>query len=912
MRKCLSTISWLLLFLLFLTCPFYALQKIDEESTKLIREYTTDKKFLNSLIDHIPESDTVPSPRDILGYIVGTPKKLTYYEDIIRYMKALAEASKNVDLIPIGETNLGRMMYIVVIASEDAISNISKYKAYSAALADPRKTPEAEAKEIITQAKPIYFISCNLHSWETGSAEMSMELAYRLAVSEDPFVKVIRNNAIVLITPCAEPDGHDSFTDWYYRYRKDISDERSRFPGPPYWGKYVFHDNNRDIEVSQPLTKNVIKMFLDWNPQAAHDLHESIPYLYISTGTGPYYPSLDPILVSEWHWLAFWEVTELTKRGMPGVWTHAFYTGWYPGYLMWVANLHNAIGRFYETFGNGGATTMERVLKREEEESFQSRFNVTKKEWYRPWPPDKKVTWSIRNNINYQQSGILCGLNLVANNKETILFNFWRKGFNAVERSGSEPPYAWIVPPAKEQDHPVEAANILNLLITQGVEISQAKKEIKVKAGTFPKGSYVVKMNQPYSTYAKTLLEVQKFPETASRPYDDVGWTLGYMHGVKTVRIDDRDVLDIPGILLKEKIRIKGKMEGKKAKYAYIIPHRANNNLITFRFALKDHVFYAAEKTFKAGNIEFPPGSFIIPVDKDNSERQYIAISTAAKELGLNAYSVDKEIDVEKHLINLPRIALYHTWTNTQNSGWIRFAFDQYKIPYATISKDRLRRGNMSSDYDIILIPHQSSYTDTKTIVFGYDPKLGPIPYEKTEEFKYMGVVDQSKDITGGMGYEGLKNLKNFIDKGGIVILLGSSSRLALDFGLVRNISTRITKELRVPGSILKGEAVDNKNPILYGYGKNIPLYHSFGFMFNIPDEEKEHIVLRYAKSDDICMSGYIKGEKEIKGKAAIVSMPVEKGHVVMFNFNPLHRFQTKVNFMLVFNILMNFDDMEM
>jgi len=183
MKKSIILFTVLLLVSQFFSLPIYAQQEIDKESTKLIKEYTTDERFLNPLIDHIPESDTVLSPREILGYVVGTPKKLTYYADMIHYFEALAESSENVKLIPIGKTNLGRMMYIVVIASEETIAHLQKYKDYINQLSDPRKTPETKAREIIAQAKPMYFITCNLHSWETGSAEMSMELAYRLAVS---------------------------------------------------------------------------------------------------------------------------------------------------------------------------------------------------------------------------------------------------------------------------------------------------------------------------------------------------------------------------------------------------------------------------------------------------------------------------------------------------------------------------------------------------------------------------------------------------------------------------------------------------------------------------------------------------------------------------------------------------------
>lgn len=907
MKKIRIFISSILIIIFFSFGLILQAKKIDEESTKLIKEYTTSERFLNELIDHIPQSE-VPSPRDVLGYIVGTPKKLTYYGDIIKYMKTLAEKSKNVEIFPIGETNEGRIMYIVVVASEETIQNLDEYKAYTDALADPRETPENKAKEIIKIAKPIYYISCNLHSWETGSAEMSMELAYRLAVSDHPFIKTIRENCIVLITPSLEPDGHDRFTNWYYRYTKDITDERSRFPGPPYWGKYVFHDNNRDITVTQNLTKNVIKTFLEWYPQVTHDLHESIPYLYISTGTGPYYPSLDPIVINEWQWLAHWEVTELTKMGMPGVWTHGFYTGWYPGYLLWVGNLHNAIGRFYETFGNGGATTMERTLKREEEEGFMSRFNFTRREWYRPWPPDKKITWSIRNNINYQQSGVLAALNLVALNRETILYNFWKKAKNAIEKGKNEPPYAWIIP--TDQKHPVEMTNILNLLMFQGVEIHQVQKEIKVKEGTFPKGSYIIRMDQPYRVYAKTMLEVQNYPPDAGRPYDDATWTLGYMYDVKTVKIDDPKILNVPIVLVKYPIKYEGKIFGRIPKYAYVIPHQAMNNLITVRILLKNYKIYAAEKPFEADKRNFPAGSFIL-IANENKEEQYQKIASVAKNLGLTVYSINKKIEVEKHELEFPRVALYHTWIYTQDSGWVRFTFDQYQIPYKLISKDRLRKGNLKQEFDVILIPHQSSFIQAKNIVHGIDPALGPIPYNKTDQFKYIGDIDQSEDITGGMGFEGLLNLQKFVNEGGMLITLGSASKLPLEFGLVRHIEIARTTKLLVPGSILKGEKVKGDSPILYGYEKNFPIYHGSGFMFRIPKEEKKYIIAKYADSKDLCLSGLVKGEKEIKGKAAIVDVPINKGHIVMFNFNPLHRFQTKVDFMLVFNILLNYNHLE-
>ena len=189
-----------------------------------------------------------------------------------------------------------------------------------------------------------------------------MEMAYRLAVEETPFIQAIRKNVIVMITPTLEVDGRDMMVD-LYNYRK--ANEGKRAPSLLYWGKYVAHDNNRDsMGMALALTRNQMATFLEYHPTVLHDLHESVPFLYTSTGTGPYNAWLDPMVIDEWQVLAYHEIEEMTKRGVPGVWTHGFYDGWAPNYMFYVANGHNSIGRFYETFGNGGADTQDRVLAR--------------------------------------------------------------------------------------------------------------------------------------------------------------------------------------------------------------------------------------------------------------------------------------------------------------------------------------------------------------------------------------------------------------------------------------------------------------------------------------------------------------------------------------------------------------------
>lgn len=439
----------------------------DNDYTKKIKEYTTEPYFMTELVDHLPLSAKVPSPDKVLGYIAGTPNKLTYTKDLYRYYRELAKATPRVRVFTAPErSEEGKEQILIAVGDEAALARLDRYKEITARLADPRKVSESEAQRLIGEGKVFYWASGSIHSPETGSPEMLMEMAYRLAVEESPFIQAIRRNVIVMITPVLEVDGRDRMVD-VYNYRK--ANPGKNAPPLVYWGKYVAHDNNRDgLGMALALTRNMMKTFLEYHPAILHDLHESVPFLYTSTGTGPYNAWLDPITIDEWQLLAHHEVEELTKRGVPGVWTHGFYDGWAPNYMFYVANGHNAIGRFYETFGNGGADTMDRTVTQQ-----------AQRDWYRPNPPHPRVKWSLRNNVNMQQSAILLAMNFVANNKERFLQNFYTKSKRSVAKATNEGPVAYVIP--ANQPRLVEAADMVNLLRLMGVEVHTAAKEIALK-----------------------------------------------------------------------------------------------------------------------------------------------------------------------------------------------------------------------------------------------------------------------------------------------------------------------------------------------------------------------------------------------------------------------------------------------
>ena len=334
----------------------------DEEFARLVREWTTRPEFLSPLVDHLPTARGVPSPKDVLGYHIGQPKTLTYYADMLKYYRALAAASPRVRVTTIGTSDEGRECVVVFVGSEESIANLDRYRGYLGQLADPRPLTDAQAMDIVGRAKPLYHLVGGLHSGETGPPEMLMELAYRLAVEDSPLITRIRDNVIVSITPSAEPDGRDRYVDWYYAYKTGETGEGVSYGGPPYWGKYILHDNNRDFNFSQPTTRAILDWYLQWHPPIMHELHESVPFLYTFSGQAPQNPTLDPILYGELPWFANFEMAQMIKYGMPGVWTHAFVDMWYPGYMGFMASNHNGMLRMYETYGNGGANTMKRRI----------------------------------------------------------------------------------------------------------------------------------------------------------------------------------------------------------------------------------------------------------------------------------------------------------------------------------------------------------------------------------------------------------------------------------------------------------------------------------------------------------------------------------------------------------------------
>jgi hypothetical protein len=939
-----------------------AAQKIDAEYTAKIKEYTQDPRIITELVDHLPASDKVPVPGKLTGHIPGTPDELTYYKDIKAYFEALAKAAPGrTKLFTIGKTEEGRDMFVMAIADEATIKSLDKYKKILADLTDPRKLTEAQAKPLIAAGKPIYWATANLHSGEIGSSEMEMELAYRLIVEETPFIQNIRNNVIVFLTPVIEPDGHDKVVDRFYYGKKNPGRSMPLL----YWGQYVAHDNNRDgLGLGLNLTRSVLKTFLEWHPTVLHDLHESQDYLYASTGAGPYNVAVDPVQTDEWWMIAKHEVSEMTKRGVPGVWTGTFYDGWTPNYLFWIANIHNAIGRFYETESYG---PQNRTLN----------LNASK-EWYRPNPPLATIKWGPRNNVNIQESALLLALQYTARNRDLLLENYYLKNKRAIELGKNEAPNAWVIPAGQRRRG--EAASFVNLLRAEGVEVHTANAAFTAGKVQVAPGDYVVRMDQPYSRCALQFLDTQFFSPANPSPYDDTGWAIPLLRNVRVSKIEDKSVLDQPMTLLASDAVVPGTITG--TGNVVIVDHNGDTTIAPFRFANRDVKMLAAEEPFEAAGRKFTAGALIVPA----ADRA--TLEASVKQFGLAAYAVGSVPTVKTHELVAPRIGYVHSWSNTQNEGWVRMAFDKYKIPYTYMGDTKLRDPNLRQKFDVIIFPHVGGTAESQ--VNGVQGAEA-IPYKKTDLTPYTGVQDSADDIRGGMGFEGLINLMKFVQDGGLLITEGSTSTIFPDYHLVTGVTVEQPTGLFARGVVLKSVFADRTSPIAYGYDSdNLAIYFSqapilnaggggFGGGFggggrgggqipgvgmNLSPQAtrptlttldgppptaapaggrggrggaaagaaeafagrgggrggagaaatvgRPRVILRFpTDANDMLLSGGLVGQEALVGRAVVVDSPLGKGHVVMFANRPFWRYQTFGSFNLAFNAILNWNHLD-
>jgi 8-oxo-dGTP pyrophosphatase MutT (NUDIX family) len=490
---------------------------------------------------------------------------------------------------------------------------------------------------------------------------------------------------------------------------------------------------------------------------------------------------------------------------------------------------------------------------------------------------------------------VLSSLQLTAQFPATIVENFYVKSRNAIEDGRTKAPFGFVIPVQRDM---TRVAELLRILRIQGIEIGQATAEFRLGEATYPAGSYVIKRDQPYGRLAKNLLEKQVFPDTRLTTYDDSGWTMGLLMAVDVKEIADAAVLKVPTTPVTTVVA-RGKISGSGSA-GLAVAHHGSNNMIVFRYRLRSAGMRIAEKSFAAEGVEFPAGSFVIAGPPTAAARE------AVEQLGLTAAALSAVPTVSMHDAPAPRIAIYSQWTGTQDLGWYRLTFDNFGIPYDLIYKERVVKGDLRSQYDVILMATQN--INRQAVLQA--PSARPQPYQKSEKYKSLGMYGETPDMSGGFGQAGVDAFAKFLEGGGTLIAAGAAVRFPIEFGWARTVDAEPITGVTAQRPVVQGDLVRPEHPAFYGYTeKTVPIKYVGGVTLRVGVADQANLLARYVGGDSSVLTGSMVGADQLRQKAFAVDLPAAhhgKGRVMLFTNNPVYRWQNHGEFNMVFNSLLN------
>ena len=480
-----------------------------------------------------------------------------------------------------------------------------------------------------------------------------------------------------------------------------------------------------------------------------------------------------------------------------------------------------------------------------------------------------------------------------------VVENFYMKTRNSIRRGLDNPPHAYVIPVQRDMTRVAELIRIMGI---QGIEVSQATAEFKLGEETFPAGSYLVKAGQPYWNLAKNLFEKQDYPDERLSTYDDSGWTMGPAMGVDIREINNKDVLEVGTKVVKTSTHAARIIGSGTAGIA--VAHLGSNNMVSFRYAVRNVPMKVAKASFTASGMDFPAGSFIVSTPSDIA-----AVRAAVEKFGLTAATLASIPTVATHDADVPRVAIYSQWGGTQELGWYRHAFDQFGIPFDLIYKERVMKGNLKADYDVIVMAYQG--INRQSVMQA--PSARPVPYMKTDKYKFLGMYGESPDITGGFGQVGVDAFAAFLEGGGTLIAAHNAVRFPIEFGFARTVDTDQVAGITAQRPLVQAEISKPDHPVFYGYdNKNFGVKYVSGPFLRVGMSDQENVLARYVGGDSSVISGLMTGADVLSQKAIAVDVPGArngKGRVLLFANNPIYRWQNHGEFNMIFNSIVNWND---
>ena len=845
---------------------------------------------------------TLQNPEQFFGHKMGADNKLARWDKIVEYMKLAAANSDRVRFRELGKTSSGNPFIALEISAPETLRNLDRYKQLEKKLYFQGGAPtDAERDDIFRQGKLVLLVTCSIHATEIGASQMSVELVHRLATDDSPQVKKILDNVIFVLVPSLNPDGQIMVTDWF---NKNVGTSYAPSPIPYLYHPYVGHDNNRDMYMFTQKESQYTARLLwhDWFPSVWLDEHQqgsSGARIFVMPATDPINANVHP-LIYRWNGiLGQSQAAALEAAGKEGIIYNSTYTNFWEGAMAWSGWWHNQIGLLTEVASARVAAPIEQQRAvpgrpaappagggRGEGGGRGQQFTDaplppptdinSRTEYPRPWMGGR---WTLRDVVDYELIATMALLETGADRRETILRQIYEVNRQTIE-DGKKGPLSAILVPVERQHDAREAAHLVDKLHIGGVEIYRADAAFEADGTTYGVGTFVIPMTQVFARYAKDMLEKQTYPEVRRAPnappeppYDVTAWSLGMLLGVDTVFVKN----PLPTLKMTKVDalpKIAGDVTGSGNRFAF--DYKGPDTAIAINRLLKD----GAHVSFDG-----PSRVAVTGVSKGK-------IESLAKDFGLSVKAAELrtknlEVRTESTAFRAPRVAMYQPWTGgNMDEGWTRWVLEQYEFNLSSIHNADIRAGKLRQKFDVIIIADQ----DPRAIVDGFDA-----PAIRTE-------------YKGGIGDAGVDSLKQFVAEGGTLVTMGNACDLAIEKLPipVKNLKKGLTRDQHfAPGAILKLE-VDTQHPLGYGLAAE-----TYGFYINSPffqltegfNSQRSSVVARYPNMNVIA-SGWLKGEELMAGRAAVVSIEMNPGKVVLFGLRPQHRAQTHATFPLLFNAL--------
>ncbi|QHT65641.1 peptidase [Rhodocytophaga rosea] len=911
---------------------------------------------------HESQAQTVPSPKDHFGFNIGDDYQLANFTQTEAYFKNMAAASNRTKLVDIGQTEEGRQQFILIVSSPENIKNLDRYKEISQKMARAENLTDEQAQGMAIEGKAVVWIDGGLHATEVVGTHQLIETAWNLVSRKDPETMRILDEVIVLLTH-ANPDGQELVTNWYMRESKP--EKRSLEYLPRLYQKYIGHDNNRDFYImNMKESQNMGRqLFLEWLPQIMYNHHQRGPAGSVLAGPpyrDPFNYVFDPLMVTGIDALGAAMINRLNVENKPGLTrlNGSSFSTWYNGGLRTTTQFHNMIGLLTEIIGGPTPEEVPLVPQR----------LIPNGATPNPVTPQK---WHFRQSIDYSISLNYAVLNYAARHSDELLFNIYRMGKNSIERgskdywtlspkrieainqayktdqqkasatqaaasNSSGDPFGWnsrgggmpvkyydavlkdpalrdargYIIPASQPDFPT-TVHFVNALIKNGILVHKATSNFMVASKKYPAGSYVVKTNQAFRPHVLDMFEPQDHPNDFQyqggppvRPYDAAGWTLAYQMGVQFDRIQDSFDGPFERVPYGELQVPKGQLATVSAKGGYVLSSSANQSFTTVNDLLKAgvDVFRIAGEMSGAGQ-----GSFYVPAAGKAKE----VLEKAGTSYGLTIIGVNQHPAGATTKVSPVRIALWDTYGGSMPSGWVRWLMEQYHFPIQVIFSSEIDAGNLNKKYDVLIfvtraipaMPGQESESGR-----GYTPKE-PKPEEVPTEYRtQLGKITADKSIP---------QLKKFIEAGGTVVTIGSSTNLAYHLNIpVKNALTEMTssgqqrplpaEKYYVPGSILRMN-FDAAHPAMWGMPTEGDVYFDASPVFKLaPDAAAKGTVkpLAWFATSSPLRSGWAWGQAYLQDGVAAFEASVGSGKLYAFGPEITFRGQSHGTFKLLFNQL--------